>query len=94
MSTYTVDVNREDGLSSAIVDGLPGNAFVGLDFERFSDARDGVQEALIDFFDYEEFTLERTFRDRPPRLHPAPSGRLGPGPRRRTCARTSRPQPA
>ncbi|MBP2368787.1 sigma factor-like helix-turn-helix DNA-binding protein [Pseudonocardia parietis] len=61
MSTYTVDVNREDGLWSAIVNDLPGGAFVGLDFERFSDIRDGVQEALIDFFGTEEFALEWTF---------------------------------
>lgn len=61
MSTYTVDVNREDGLWSAIVNGLPGGAFVGLDFEHFSDVRDGVQEALIDFFGNEEFSLQWTF---------------------------------
>ena len=61
MSTYSVDVNREDGLWSAIVNDLPGGAFIGLDFEHFSDVRDGVQEALIDFFGNEEFTLEWTF---------------------------------
>lgn len=61
MSTYSVDVNREDGLWSAIVNDLPGGAFVGLDFEHFSDVRDGVQEALIDFFGNEDFVLEWTF---------------------------------
>lgn len=60
MSTYTVDVNREDGLWSAIINDLPGGAFVGLDFEHFADIRDGVREALIDFFGNEEFALEWT----------------------------------
>lgn len=60
-STYTVAVNREDGLWSAVVNDLPDGAFIGLDFELFSDVRDGVQEALIDFFGNEEFTLEWTF---------------------------------
>lgn len=61
MDTYTVNVNREDGLWAAIVNDLPGGAFVGLDFEHFSDVRDGVQEALIDFFGNEDFALEWTF---------------------------------
>ena len=61
MSTYWVNVNREDGLWSAVVNDLPGGAFVGLDFEHFSDVRDGVQEALIDFFGNEEFALEWAF---------------------------------
>lgn len=32
-----------------------------LDFEDFSDVRDGVLAALADFFGTEEFTLEWTF---------------------------------
>lgn len=61
MDTYTVQVNREDGLWSAIVDDLPDGAFLGLDFERFSEVGDGVREALIDLFGHEGFELEWTF---------------------------------
>lgn len=61
MDTYAVQVNREDGLWSAIVDDLPDGAFLGLDFERFSEVGDGVREALIDLFGHEGFELEWTF---------------------------------
>lgn len=61
MDTYTVKVNRADGLWSAVVDDLPDGAFVGLDFERFSEVHDGVREALIDLFTHEDFALEWTF---------------------------------
>lgn len=61
MNTYTVHVNRDDGLWSAIVNDLPEGAFMGLDFEHFSEVRDGVQEALIDLFGNEDFALEWTF---------------------------------
>ncbi|MDN5918004.1 MAG: hypothetical protein L0I76_23405 [Pseudonocardia sp.] len=61
MDTYTVRVNREDGLWSAIVNDLPDGAFSGLDFEHFHDVGDGVREALIDLFGNDDFALEWTF---------------------------------
>lgn len=61
MDTYTVRVNREDGLWSAILNDLPGGAFVGLDFEHFNEVGDGVREALIDLFGNDDFALEWTF---------------------------------
>lgn len=61
MTTYTVNVTREDGMWVAVVDGLPANTFAGYEVDHFAEIADAVRSGLADLLGRDDFDLDWHF---------------------------------
>lgn len=62
MSQYSVTVTREDGMWTAVVDGLPRGVIGAIDVARFADVRHDVRELIADLTDSHPVEIEVEWR--------------------------------